>query len=124
MTSTERKRNKALADEIRAWLLDHDMWIDTNIYFNGKCYSTEDPEAHKHYYNDPKHLVEYEDDPGMYVEYCNRDTLTMTFEGPLYDLLNYGEYPPGWEEEFNAIFRKHGMFFELGYSWSLVAVEL
>ena len=39
-----------LAVEIRTFLLNHDMWVDTAIYFNGKCFSTYDRETGKFYY--------------------------------------------------------------------------
>lgn len=80
-----------LAKEIRQYLLDRDMWSDVRIYFNGKAFSTDDGQGH-HYYNDPQHLIVLEDeDPLRYTEYAG-DILTMTFEGHLYEALNYGSY--------------------------------
>ena len=38
---TEKQIEK-LAVEIRTFLLEHDMWVDTQIYFNGKCFDTHD----------------------------------------------------------------------------------
>ena len=127
MTKKQRTRNEKLANEIRQWLLDHEMWIDTTIYFNGKAYTQRDPETGRYYYNDPEHLfVENDMNPFDYFEYANPETGSMSFEGPLYEILNgyFGEV--GWEleEEFNDLFRKYGMYFELGYSWSLTAVEV
>lgn len=70
---TEKQIEK-LAVEIRTFLLNHDMWADTTIYFNGKCFSTYDKETGKFYYNDPKHLVVIEDeDPRDYFEYVAED---------------------------------------------------
>lgn len=115
-----------LAKEIRQYLLDRDMWIDTTIYFNGKAFSTGDGQGH-HYYNDPLHLVVLEDeDPHDYTEYAG-DILTMTFEGPLYEALNYGDYGDNqWqtEEELTAIFRKYGLYYELGNAWNLTACPI
>ena len=51
----------------------------------------------------------------------------MTFEGPLYEALNYGGYdenPWQTEEELTAIFRKYGLYYELGNAWNLTAVPL
>lgn len=131
MTEEMKKRNaknKALAQEIRQWLLDHEMWQDTSIYFNGWCYSTYDKKTGNHYYNDPKHLVCFRDDPSRYMEYYNKKTVTMSFEGPLYELLNYaGDFGPigwKWEEEFNELFKKYGYYFELGNAWNLAAAEV
>lgn len=115
-----------LAKEIRQYLLDRDMWIDTRIYFGGKAFATDDREGH-YYYNDPDHLVVLEDeDPHTYTEYAG-DILTMTFEGPLYEVLNYGGYgdnPWQVEEELTAIFRKYGLYYELGNAWNLTAYPL
>ena len=119
---TKEKRNLECANEIRQWLLDHGMWIDTHIYFNGKVYGTSDKENH-YYYNDPDHLIEYEDDPSRYVEYYSKDGITMTFEGELYDLLNYN-FTSGLLKEFDAIFLKYGLWYEQGYAWSLSTFEI
>ena len=114
-------KNRKMANEIRQWLLDHEMWQDTTIYFDGKAYSTSDGTGF--YYNDPEHLVEYEADPSMYVEYYSKDSITMTFEGPLYDLINYDFCSP-LLEEFDDIFKKYGYYYELGYAWSLACCEI
>ena len=121
----EEKRNKKLADEIRKWLLDHEMWIDTTIYFNGIAYSTYD--GKNFFYNDPNHLVVLENqDPAEYFEYVNPDhILSMSFEGPLYEVLN--GYCYGWvemEAEFQKIFRKYGLYFELGNAWNLSCYKI
>ena len=115
-----------LAKEIRQYLLDREMWSDIRIYFNGKAFATDDREGH-YYYNDPDHLVVLEDeDPHTYTEYAG-DILTMTFEGPLYEVLNYGGYGKNpWQvkEELTAIFRKYGLYYELGNAWNLTACPL
>lgn len=112
-----------LAKKIRQYLLDREMWIDTTIYFNGIAFSTGDGKGN-YFYNDPDHLVVLEnEDPRDYTEYAG-DILTMTFEGPLYEALNYGDYgnnPWKTEEELSAIFRKYGLYYELGECWSLSA---
>ena len=35
MALTEEKREQ-LATEIFNWLIEHEMWVDVSIYFNGK----------------------------------------------------------------------------------------
>ena len=120
-----KKRNEALAKDIRKWLLDHEMWIDVTIYFNGKAYSTGDRKGH-HFYNDPKNLVELDNmNPEDYFEWVNPNhILSMSFEGDLYDLLNYDwEFPKKWFEEFHDIFDKHGVYYELGNAWNLTCFE-
>lgn len=46
------------------------------------------------------------------------DTVAMSFEGVLYDLLNYGALP-----SFEAVFERHGFYYEQESSWNLVAVD-
>ena len=77
-----------LAVEIRTFLLNHDMWVDTVIYFNGKCFSTYDRETGKFYYHDPEHLVYYGSDMAI-------------------------------KRQFDKIFEKRGIYYELGDHWNL-----
>ena len=58
-----------LAKEIREFLLEHGLWQDVDIYFNGKKYTSYDPENGKYYYNDREHLIE--------VQTSRRDILNM-----------------------------------------------
>lgn len=112
-----------LAKEIRQYLLDREMWIDTTIYFNGIAFSTGDGKGN-YFYNDPDHLVVLEnEDPHRYTEYAG-DILTVSFEGPLYDALNYGDDNWATEEDLNKIFRKYGLYYELCNACNLTAYPL
>ena len=96
-----------------------------HIYVNGKRYGTYDGEGHYNYGTNSWDNVYVEDDknPKDYFEYAGK-ILSMSFEGPLYDILNYGfEWGSKWEEEFLEIFKKHGYYYELGNAWNLTAVE-
>lgn len=123
MTKKEARRNEKLADEIRAWLLERELWQDVTIYFNGKAFSTSDMLQRRFAYNNPNDLIEYEANPADYVEYNSPDSITMTFEGPLYDLINY-RFNSRDYEEFEALFRRYGLYFEQGYAWSLSTAEM
>ena len=73
-----------LAKEIREFLLEHGLWQDVDIYFNGKKYTSYDPENGKYYYNDREHLIEVADQPERHFEYVNPEhILSMSFEGPV-----------------------------------------
>lgn len=78
------ERIEKMAVEIRAFLLEHGIWQDTDIYFNGKRFTTRDPETKKYYYNDPEKLfVEDNQNPRDYFEYVADDhILSMSFEEP------------------------------------------
>ena len=73
------ERIENLAIEIREFLLEHEMWVDVDIYFNGKCFTTYDKATGKFYYNDREHLVVREnEDPRTYFEYVNPDHILST----------------------------------------------
>lgn len=119
-----KKQREELATEIFNWLNEHEMWIDTQIYFNGKCWSTSNKEGTEFSYNKGKYF-EYEAEPKNYFEYVREpNILSMSFEGELYDVLN--GYAYGWvkrEDEFRKIFEKYGVYFELGNAWNLSCYE-
>ena len=112
---------RKMAEEIRKFFLDNDMWVDTRIYFNGKAFSTDD--EYGYYYNDPNHLVVLEDqDPHKYVDYVG-DVLTITSEGDFCGAMNnYCEYGSKWDwkiqEGFNDILKTYGCYAEEGHHWS------
>lgn len=116
---------RKLAKEIRKFLLDHEMWVDTTIYFNGMAYSTDDRCGH-YYYNDPEHLIELPDqDPKKYFEYVG-PYLSMSFEGDFYDVMNdyLGKYGYDLQEQFVEILRKYDLYYELGNTWNLSVYDI
>lgn len=110
-----------MAMEIRNFLLKHEMWIDTTIYFNGKAFSTDDRNGH-YAYNDPNTLYVLEDmNPRDYFEYVG-EYLSMSFEGPFYEIINFydrADYCNRLMDEFYNIIGKYGLYSELGNSWNL-----
>lgn len=108
-----------LAKEIREYLLDNEMWQDVCIYFNGKRFTQRDPETGKYYYNDREHLIEEnEQNPEDYFEYVNPNhILSMSFEGPVCEMLYYDEYPET-RKGFDKIFEKYGLYYEFGNHWN------
>lgn len=120
MNKLTEKQIEKLAVEIRAFLLEHNLWVDVDIYFNGKCFCTYDKETGKFYYNDREHLVVKEDeDPTTYFEYVNPEhILSMSFEGPVCEMLYYGMWP-ATRRKFDAILEKYGLYYEMGNHWNL-----
>ena len=83
-----------LAKEIREFLLEHGLWQDVDIYFNGKRFTQHDPVTGKYYYNDREHLIEVADQPERHFEYVNPEhILSMSFEGSVCHMLSYGTAP-------------------------------
>lgn len=66
------------------------------------------------YYGDIEPTFEYHPEPNI---------LSMSFEGPLYDLLNYN-CGSETEEKFSKILKKYGLYFELGNAWNLSCYEI
>ena len=110
-----------MAYEIREFLIKHNLWQDVRIYFNGKALATDDGNGN-YGYNDPDKLFVLEDkDPRQYFEYVG-NYLSMSFEGPLYDVLNcYApvNYCNAITEEFNKLIGKYGLYYEMGHAWNL-----
>lgn len=119
-------RNEKLAIDVYAWCKKHRLWGDNCIYFNGKAWASW---ADWHGVEGKKideDLYEYEDkNPTDYFVYANPDTFSMSFEGPLYRVLN--GYVSGWvklEDQFTKLFKEYGYYFELGNAWNLAAYEV
>lgn len=125
--STPEEKEKLVYDLIK-WLVKHDVFWDINIYCNNKCWKS-------NWYSDgdkkfPNNIVL--DDPCIapepihivsnikakdYIQYANEKLITMSFEGPLYHELNYGNGK--LYQELQNFFKKRGLYFEQGYAWSL-----
>lgn len=117
---------ETLAMEIYEWCKMSAAWEDCAIYFDGKAIASWDTWHGVKGIEIADNLYEYEDkNPLDYFEYANPDTLSMSFEGPLYHILNdFGcSYPLAFES-FCKLFDKHGYYFELGHAWNLTACEL
>lgn len=119
--SRTAEQMEQLAYEIREFLIKHKLWQDVRIYFNGKALATDDGNGN-YGYNDPDKLFVLEDkDPRQYFEYVG-NYISMGFEGPLHDVLNW--YAPvnfcaDIIAEFNKIIGKYGLYYAMGDAWNL-----
>ena len=105
------------ANEVMDYLIKHELDMDVCIYYNNKRmsnrYDWKNPDE------PPKLTIEEDVSPLKYFEYANHDhILSMSFEGPLYDSLNYSGYA---EEGLRDLFEKYGVYWELGNAWNLSA---
>jgi hypothetical protein len=101
-------KNQLLAFDIKDFLLENNINTDTRIYFNNMAYDSNE---------DGYELLE-NIKGSAYNEYTNDETVSMTFEGELYYMINYGVFNL-LLNEFNAIFEKHKCYYELGDAWNL-----
>ena len=102
-----------VAKTIERFLKKHDLDSDVRIYFSGKAWDY-DSSGKKSVIEDVK--------ASEYFDYANDDTISMSFEGGLYDVLNMSYGGDELFEEFNAL-DFDGHFFELGNAWNLSFYE-
>jgi hypothetical protein len=97
---------EALANDIISWLKERNLNNSLTLFVNGKAFDcTQD--------NWIQHM-----DPEEYVEYFNKDGITMTFNGPFYNVIN-DEKEKDALEEFKNILTKYNSNFISGFKWSL-----
>lgn len=117
----ENMRQMALS--VIRYLNRYGMFYNINIYAGEMHYS----DSKHHGQSLEKDLVKncevWAGEADMHAqpcEYNNPDTLTMTFEGPLYHAINYGS-GRGYraQAELDEIFARYGLYLELGHAWSL-----
>lgn len=109
MTNAERNN---LARDICRWGQRKEILSDSRIYFNGKAWN---------YASGGKKTTLTDILPSEYFEYADDNYVCMTFEGPLYSILNYytdSSYCNRMIEEFNNILDKHGVWYQLGNAWN------
>ena len=108
---------EALAFEIRSFLEKNGLASSVSIYYNNKV--VRDRGDYDEDYNYiPKWETTEDINPHDYFEWAAYDhILSMSFEGPLYDVLNYtfGKN----EEVFRSIFERRGLYYEFGNAWNL-----
>lgn len=109
------------AYEIMDFLKKNGLDSDVCIYFNNKRmenkYDWRNSDA------PPKLIIEENMNPLDYFEYAAyKHILSMSFEGPLYQELNYNFGKKS--EKFHKLFENHGLYWELGNAWNLTAYPL
>jgi len=104
------------ATEVAKWLAKNEAHGDVSIYVDHKRYSINDDGTLKY---------DIDAEPTKYFEYAG-DFMSMSFEGLLYELINYG-----WEfgeskivSGLEKIFNKYGKYSELGNAWNLSLYNL
>lgn len=107
--------NKQLGEEVKVWLVKNNLAGDARVFFNGSMYEWSVTES------------EWTKSEGIISDYCPysvEDTVGMTFEGILYDLIHYYPKPHPILEGLDRTFEKYGYSYKLGNTWSLTAVTI
>ncbi len=106
-----------IATKIESWLKKNKLTGMVRIYFNNKCWC---------WYDGRKKVIE-DIKATEYFEYGNDDTISMSFEGELYEVLNYHCDDKRWErleDEFTTLLNSYGYYFELGNAWNLSVYKI
>lgn len=130
-TNSTPEEKEKLVFALIHWLDKRDLFMDINIYANHKRWSSD---YYEKTLKDNMSIIEdakiakkkfYVTDnitAKDYIEFANDDLITMSFEGPMYHEMNYGSNKI--YDELQAFFEKRGLYFELGYAWSLSTYEI
>lgn len=122
MTKTQIEK---LRTAIVALLTEYDILGDCTIYANGKRWIYGYKVSDDAYELALTEKVEDNIDVKEYLEYCNPDTISITFDGSgLYGILNYDIDDRGFIERFNALLKEYGLYYEQGFAWSLSLYEI
>ena len=102
--------------KIESWMKKNGLLYAVRMYFNNKCYC---------WYDGEKRIIT--DIKGSeYFEYANDDTISISFEGPFYNVMNYAYDKKEWdrlESEFTKIVGSFDCWYELGNAWNLSIYE-
>ena len=108
MKKLTKKQKEKLAHEILVFLTAYGLNNNVRIYFADKCLTGEDK-------------IIYNIRGSDYFEYANDDTLSMSFEGDFYEIINYCN--PKMADiiipKFSALLESYGLYYELGDAWNL-----
>lgn len=123
MAKLTKQNIEQLANEVMDWLVRNELSMDVCIYYNNQKMQ------HKYHYDkdydiiDDGISIEKDVDPHQITQWAAHDhILTMTFEGGLYSLLNYNGGK--LETEFENLFNKYGLYYELGEAWNLTCYPI
>lgn len=130
---------KTMAEDLLRYLIDLDLDMYVRIYFNfkdghGTAIQSSPPFSSCDYQcitqvkgkNSYRYYILNDINPQDYFKY-NGNYLSMSFEGPLYHILNYTAYRESRMErvnrQLNNYFSHYGLYMELGDAWNASVYE-
>lgn len=108
------EKKKELAVKIADLLIENEAFMDVAIYYDDNRMTYGD--GYKGINIIKKNVADI-------IEYNNPETLTMGFEGPFYHAMNYGDNPK-LIKKFDQLLTTFGLYYELGFAWSLTLYKL
>lgn len=105
-----------LADKIYELFKKNGIWADTDIWFNGMMLSNKDHNGTYHY--DGSAFLHQDKNPSDCFGCATDHVLSMTFEGSVYHMFNYGSFPDVMKK-FTELLERHGLYYEMGDAWNL-----
>ncbi len=116
---------RSVATKLVDYLSEHELFEEVRIYADGELYSSEKTARDQTPSKTPKGNTYYMTpnvDMCEYVETADSKTIAMTFEGPLYDLINYEDYD--FVYKLTQMFvAQYGLYFEMINAFTLAAYE-
>lgn len=111
--------NEKIANAIKDFLMKHHLSGDCRIYFNNKCY---------HFDSSGKLEKVIEDIvPTDYFEYANNETVSLSYEGAFYNVMNYAfsdRRLAKLEQKFNDLVESFGYYAQPGHAWNLTLYKI
>lgn len=115
-----------LAKKLIDYFVKLEVYSDICIYVNGQAWTSDnfanaDPEILEAFTDKGnKYYIRKNVDISKQLEYSNPETVSITFEGPLYHLINYDDYDFIYKLSTKFL-DKYGLYFEQGHAWSMAA---
>ena len=112
-----KKELESLAVDLICFLQKHDLFYMVNIYVNNKLLK-DNKTTNAQHATTPfgSYYIVNDINPKENLEYYNPETITVTFEGPLYDIINYNN--SSLYQQLCDLFERKGLYIEQGYAWS------
>ena len=116
---------RSVATKLVDYLSEHELFDEVRIYADGKLYSSEKTAQDQAPSKTSKGNTYYMTpnvDMCEYVETADSKTIAMTFEGLLYNLINYEDYD--FVYNLTQMFvAQYGLYFEMINAFTLAAYE-
>ena len=112
-------KNEALVRDLYKWCVKNNLWDDNCIYYDNKAVASWPEWSGVKGKKIADRLYEYENKNPRDFFPGGDSVISMSFEGNLNHVLN--AYVKGWvklENEFNNIFDKYRLVFEMYNSWN------